>query len=65
MSEPYYGGESVAIIAALTAILRAEGLPLDQAAFEAERRWSSARSGRNSSSFGRAELLSFLASFKQ
>ncbi|WP_107655765.1 hypothetical protein [Nocardia suismassiliense] len=63
MSEPYFGGETVAFLTGLTALRRANGVPLEEAFAEAESARRALVSKNGSTSMGRGELLAFLREF--
>ncbi|MEV6274904.1 hypothetical protein [Nocardia sp. NPDC051832] len=60
MSEPYFGGEAVAFLTGLTALRRANGVPLAEAFAQAEAEWRTLVSAKASTSMSRSELLAFL-----
>jgi hypothetical protein len=60
VSQPHYGGESSAFITALVALLRAQGIPLDEAFERAEGLYRETIRRKGNNTFARSDLLDFL-----
>ncbi|MEU8894594.1 hypothetical protein [Nocardia sp. NPDC048505] len=63
MSEPYFGGETAAFLIGLTALRRANGVPLGEAFAQAESAWRALISEKGNTTMSRSELLAFLQRF--